>query len=202
MLTIGKIAVGPAAASYYLDQVAGDREDYYAGEGEAPGRWVGAGAPSLGWDGEVDGDDFVSLLAGAGARRPRKGGLAGFDLTFRAPKSVSVLWAIAPPDVVRELRAAHDAAVAETLGYLEREACRGRRGTDGVIQVRGEGLVGAAFVHRTSRAGDPLLHTHVVVGNLTRGPDGRWTALDGRHLFRQQKTAGCPLSGGAAPRAG
>ncbi len=47
VLTIGKIAIGPRAASYYLDQVARDRENYYAGEGEAPGRWVGAGAPLL-----------------------------------------------------------------------------------------------------------------------------------------------------------
>ena len=101
-----------------------------------------------------------------------------------------MVWAIAPPDIARELRGGHDAAVAEALGYLEREACRGRRGTDGVVQVRGDGFVGAAFVHRSSRAGDPLLHTHVVIGNLTRGPDGRWTALDARHLYRQQKTAG------------
>ena len=190
MLSIGKITAGPAAAAYYLDQVAQGREDYYAGEGEEGGRWVGAGARLLEWSGEVDGEDFTSMLAGAGLRKPRANGVAGFDLTFRAPKSVSVLWGIAPEDVVRELRAGHDAAVAEALGYLEREACRGRRGKDGVVQVRGEGFVGAAFVHRASRAGDPLLHTHVVVGNLTRGPDGRWTALDGRHLYRQAKTVG------------
>ena len=190
MLSVGKIMAGPAAAAYYLDQVAQGREDYYAGEGEEAGRWVGSGARLLEWSGEVDGDDFISLLAGAGVRNPRVNGVAGFDLTFRAPKSVSVLWAIAPPDVAAELRAGHDAAVSEALGYLEREACRGRRGTDGVLQVRGDGFVGAAFMHRASRAGDPLLHTHVAVGNLVRGPDGRWTAIDARHLYRQQKTAG------------
>ncbi len=191
MLSVNKVLGGPSAASYYLDQVARGREDYYAGEGEEAGRWVGAGARLLEWEGEVDGEDFTSLLAGAGLRKPRANGVTGFDLTFRAPKSVSVLWAIAPEQVARELRAGHEAAVAETLAYLEREACRGRRGKDGVVQVHGEGFVGAAFVHRASRAGDPLLHTHVVVGNLTHGPDGRWTALDGRHLYRQQKTAGC-----------
>lgn len=73
---------------------------------------------------------------------------------------------------MRELRAGHHAAVAEALGYLEREAWRGRRGTDGVVQVRGEGLVGAAFVHRTSRAGDPLLHTHVSWGISRAGRTG------------------------------
>ncbi len=55
---------------------------------------------------------------------------------------------------------------------------------------QGRGFAAAAFLHRASRAGDPLLHTHVVAGNLTQGPDGRWTALDARHLYRHAKTAG------------
>lgn len=190
MLSIGKITSGPAAARYYLDQVARGREDYYAGEGEAAGEWVGSGAALLGSSGEVDGDDFASLLVGAGVRRVRAHGVAGFDLTFRAPKSVSVLWGVAPEWMAQELRGAHDAAVGEALAYLERRACRARRGTDGVISIDGRGFVGAAFVHRSSRAGDPLLHTHVVIGNLTQGPDGRWTALDARHLYRHAKAAG------------
>ena len=130
MLSVHKIVGGASAASHYLDQVAQGREDYYAGEGEEAGRWIGAGATLLEWSGEVDGDDFVSLLAGAGLRKPRVNGVAGFDLTFRAPKSVSVLWAIASEHVGRELRAGHNAAVAEALSYLEREACRGRRGKE------------------------------------------------------------------------
>lgn len=100
MLSLGKIAAGPNAARYYVDQVARDRGDYYAGEGEAPGVWMGSGARSLGLAGEVGDDRFAALLNGAGLRRaPSKGAVAGFDLTFRAPKSVSVLWAVAPPDV-------------------------------------------------------------------------------------------------------
>ena len=191
MLSLGKIAAGPNAARYYVDQVARDRGDYYAGEGEAPGTWTGTGARSLGLAGEVADGRFAELLEGAGLRRaPRDGAVAGFDLTFRPPKSVSVLWAVAPGDVAAELRAGHDAAVGEALGYLEREACWARRGAGGVVQVRGGGFVAAAFAHRASRAGDPLLHTHVVVGNLTQGPDGRWTALDARHLYRHAKTAG------------
>ena len=89
-----------------------------------------------------------------------------------------------------ELIRAHEAAVAEALGYLEREACRARRGRGGAVPVDGHGFVAAAFRHRSSRAGDPLLHTHVVVANATQGPDGRWTALDGRMLYRHAKTAG------------
>src|SRR4051812_39585354 len=191
MLSIGKIGAGPQAARYYTEQIARGREDYYAGEGEEPGIWSGSGAAALGLRGEVDDESFARLLEGAGLRRPPgEGGVAGFDLTFRAPKSVSVLWGIATSDVARELRAGHDAAVREALGYLEREACRARRGAGGCVQVKGEGFVAAAFVHRASREGDPLLHTHIVVGNLTRGPDGRWTALEARHLYRQAKTAG------------
>ncbi len=191
MLSLGKIAAGPQAARYYTDQVASGREDYYDGEGEAPGRWTGSAAPAAGLQGRVEPGQFDQLLAGGGLRRPvRDGAVAGFDLTFRAPKSVSVLWGIADPEVTKQLGEAHDAAVETALGYLEREACRARRGAGGAIQVQGSGFVAAAFRHRASRAGDPLLHTHVVAGNLTRGPDDRWTALDARHLYRHAKTAG------------
>lgn len=191
MLSIGKIHAGPGAARYYTDQVALGREDYYAGEGEAPGRWVGSAAAAAGFHGEVEAGQFVAMLAGAGLRKPvREGAIAGFDLTFRAPKSVSVLWGIADPETVRQLGEAHDAAVEAGIEYLEREACWGRRGAGGAIQVPGDGFVAAAFRHRASRAGDPLLHTHVVAGNLTRGPDDRWTAPDARHLYRHAMTAG------------
>jgi conjugative relaxase-like TrwC/TraI family protein len=191
MLSIGKIAAGPRAARYYTEQVAQGRDDYYSGEGEEPGKWVGSAATSLGLSSEVDDERFASLLAGAGLRKPpRAGAIAGFDLTFRAPKSVSVLWGVGSPELTAQLRAGHDQAVEQALGYLEREACRARRGAGGVLQVPGRGFVAAAFVHRASRAGDPLLPTHVVVGNLTQGPDGRWTALDARHLYRHAKTAG------------
>jgi len=92
--------------------------------------------------------------------------------------------------VAREIVAAHEAAVAEAMDYMEREACRARRGQGGALIVHGDGFVAAAFRHRTSRAGDPLLHTHVVVANATRADDGRWTALHGQLLYRHAKTAG------------
>src|SRR4051794_539838 len=197
VLSIGKLAAGPTAGRYYVEQVAQGREDYYAGEGEAPGNWVGAGAASLALRGEITEGGIGLLLDG---RDPGSGGqlwrplasgaVAGFDLTFRAPKSVSVLFGIGDHELADTLRREHEAAVGEALAYLEREACRARRGRGGATVVEGRGFVGAAFGHRSSRAGDPLLHTHVVVANGTQGPDGRWTALDGRALYRQQKTAG------------
>ena len=86
--------------------------------------------------------------------------------------------------------AAHDAAVTQALEYVQREACWVRLGTGGHRLDDGSGLLAAAFRHRTSRAGDPHLHTHVLVANFTRRPDGRWAALDGRQLFVHAKTAG------------
>jgi hypothetical protein len=109
--------------------------------------------------------------------------VAGFDLTFSAPKSVSVVFGIADERVRATVRTAHDRAVREAVAYLERSAAAVRRGHGGVRLEQADGLIAAALRHRTSRAGDPQLHTHVVVANLGRGPDGRWSALDGRQLY-------------------
>src|SRR3954471_6745096 len=164
MLSLGKLAAGPDAGRYYEDAVAQGREDYYAGEGEAPGQWVGAGAASLGLRGSVGDGEVGALLAGQdpsdGALLGRpiaSGGVAGFDLTFKAPKSVSILFGVGEPELADVLRRCHESAVAEALAYLEREACLARRGHDGVVQIAGEGFLAAVFGHRTSRAGDPLL---------------------------------------------
>ena len=63
MISIGKISSGPAAAAYYVDQVANGRDDCYAGRRDEPGRWIGAGAAALGSSGLVDADEFADLLA-------------------------------------------------------------------------------------------------------------------------------------------
>ena len=173
MLNIG--VLGPGSEHYYLGSVALGAEDYYLG-GEVPGRWVGHGAEILGLVGEVAGEALTELLAD---RDPRTGMTLGcgsnrkvpaFDLTFSTPKSVSVLFGLSEPYVAVAVRDAHEAAVDAALGYLERHAVWSRRGRNGIDQVVGDGLVGAAFRHRTSRAGDPHLHTHVLVANTVRGP--------------------------------
>jgi conjugative relaxase-like TrwC/TraI family protein len=193
VLNIGVLA--PDSEQYYLGSVAGGVEDYYLG-GEVPGRWVGHGAELLGLAGEVDGDDLVAVLADRdpvsgtrlGCAANRK--VPGFDLTFSTPKTVSILFGLGEPDVARVVRVAHEEAVDGALGYLERWATWSRRGRNGVDKVTGDGLVGAAFRHRTSRAGDPHLHTHVLVANTVRGSDGHWRTLDFRHVFAHAKTAG------------
>src|SRR4051812_41764851 len=116
--------------------------------------------------------------------------VVGFDLTFSAPKSVSVLFAAGDEHTAGELIRAHDAAVRATLKYVEDAAVKVRRGRGGAQVQPGEGVVAVAYRHRMSRSLDPQLHTHVVCANVARGPDGRWTALDGRHLYEHAKTAG------------
>lgn len=181
-----------------METVAGGAEEYYAGVGEAPGEWVGAGSAQLGLVGEVDAEALGAVLSsrdpGSGARLTRGQGAArvvGFDATFCAPKSVSLLFALGAPEVSNEVRNAHDVAVRRTLDRLEVEASWARRGKGGRERVEGDGFVAAAFRHRTSRAGDPHLHTHVVIANLVHAPgDGRWSALDARPLYGWSKTCG------------
>jgi conjugative relaxase-like TrwC/TraI family protein len=198
VLTIGKLGASPGQLGYYERQVAAGAEDYYAGRGEAPGMWIGAGLTGLGIaaGSQVDRDGFMALMRGC---HPADGSVlrsmtkastvAAVDLTFSAPKSVSVLFAVAGSDVSEALAEAHERAVASALAYLEREACRTRRGHGGVDRVAGDGFVAAGYRHRLSRAGDPQLHTHVVVANLTRA-DGRFTALDAHTLYEHKSAAG------------
>jgi DNA primase catalytic core len=115
--------------------------------------------------------------------------VAGYDLTFSPVKSVSTLWAIAPPEVAAVIEQAHADAVADTLTWLEDHATYTRTGRNGVAQVEVRGLIAAAFTHRDSRAGDPDLHTHVAVSNKVQTRDGRWLALDGRLLYKNNVTA-------------
>ena len=152
--------------------------------------------------------------------------LPGLDLTLSAPKSVSVLYALAdipdpartpatstsPPasgDAPREasevagpgegsvpqlIQAAHRNAVTAALDYVDLScsgALRGHhRGDDTDTRIGTCGLIGAAFEHRSSRCGDPQLHTHVVLANLLHGVDGKWSALDTREIYAQARTAG------------
>ncbi len=193
MMSIGKLRAGQEG--YYLAAVAHTIDEYYTEAGEVPGRWLGTCAAQLQLVGEVHEDDFRAVLSGVDpstgeALRRRNASLHAFDLTLSAPKSVSLLWALGDTDTAAAVVEAHEHAVDQTIGYLEREGVRSRRGHNGIEAVEGGGVIGAAFRHRTSRAGDPQLHTHVVVANATCCEDGVWRSLDGRHLYAQARTAG------------
>jgi len=197
MLSIGKL--GRGQERYYLDKVAEGAEDYYSGEGEAPGEWVGDAARDLGLEGEVGEAQLVAMLTG---RNPLDGEpllsmqgvrgdgpVPGFDLTFSAPKSVSLLWGLGGPVAALEVQAAHREAVQAALNYMQRNACWTRRGAGGAEFVHGSGYLAAAYRHRSSRNGDPQLHTHVLVANATQGPDGRWTRLYHPAIYDHATTA-------------
>ncbi|HEX3622459.1 MAG TPA: MobF family relaxase, partial [Acidimicrobiales bacterium] len=174
---------GPA--EYYLD-------------GAVCGRWLGRAATSLGLAGPVDPEGFRRVLAGRdpatgdmliGGRAATKGRTPGYDLTISAPKSVSLLAVLSDPAVGDQVREAHRRAVDAAMRLVDVEVATVRRGRDGSRQLPAE-LVAASFQHYTSRAVDPQLHTHVVVANMGRAGDGRWTALHGQRLYGWAKTAG------------
>lgn len=143
----------------------------------------GPGRP--GW--LVQRSELDRFEATTGHRRGRP----GFDLTFRPPKSVSVVWALAGDDVRGAIRQAHREAVDAVIDHLEHHALVSRRWSQGRTDAIGaDGFVAAAFDHRTSRSGDPLLHTHVVTANLTRTIDGRWRTLDARPIYEHARPAG------------
>ncbi|HZC75271.1 MAG TPA: MobF family relaxase, partial [Gaiellaceae bacterium] len=205
--------------AYYEQQVARGLDDYYAGRGESPGIWAGGEAGSLGLVGVVEDDDLGTLLRGvnpaneerlrapvrertitvrtldveAGEWREEAKQLkpvSGYDLVFSCPKSVSLVHALTEDERVRrEVSEAHEASWQAALAYLEREACVVRRGKGGRVREHGAGFIAAAFRHRTSRAQDPHLHTHVIVANVTRTGDGGWRALDVEAILKTYRLA-------------
>jgi conjugative relaxase-like TrwC/TraI family protein len=182
--------------AYYLDDLVPGRAEGTRLSGESPGSWEGQGSADLGLAGTVAGPDFAQLLAGRhpgsgrSLRQERPNGTAGFDLTFCAPKSVSILHLLAPTEMASQVGMGHAVAVADATGYLERAAAGVRRRREGgQIRLDATGLAAGAFLHRTSRALDPHLHTHVVVANVAQGVDGSWSSLDSRRLFRHGPAA-------------
>ncbi len=190
---LAKLSVG--REDYYVREVAENREEYLSGHGESPGRWYGAGAASLGQHGAATTEAFKRVFEG---RHPDSGellgrphgrsGVPGWDLVLRPVKDVSVLYALGGEHIARAILGAHHDGVAAAVAYLDAHVGT-RRGRGGGEHVRGGGLVAVGFDHRTSRAGDPLLHTHLIIANRIQGPDGRWTSLDGRDLYAHRRAA-------------
>jgi len=192
--------IGTGSWRYYTAGVACAATEYYLGVGEAPGRWHGRGLDQLGLTtGARVAERELEALFARGlhpqtgqrlGRAWRADAVTGFDLTFSAPKSVSAVWALGDREVAAGVLGAHRAAVTAGLAYLDTHAGLSRRGTDGVEQISTAGLAVALFDHRTSRAGDPQLHTHALVVNKVRCADGTWRTLDATELFHHKKSAG------------
>jgi conjugative relaxase-like TrwC/TraI family protein len=192
------LTIRAAKGSDYYERAEFARDDYYEERGQVRGVWAGRGAASIGLVGAPADGDLGTLLGGrnpdsggalAGAGR-RSGGNVAFDLTFTAPKSVSVLAAVGSDDIRRAVVAAHVVGTRAALDYLERHACFARRGRNGVRVLQAEGFMGAVYVHEMARSGDPHLHAHLVIANRVKGPDARWSAPDMRAVYAEAKTAG------------
>jgi len=173
--------------------------DYYLASDRSPDQvanWQGAGAEKLGLSGAVGRVDFRALLEG---RLPdgtqlgtvRSGQLEhrpSWDMTFSAPKSVSVMALVAGD---QRLLDAHDQAVKTALAFVESRIAETRIREDG--EVRREttnNLIVATLREDTSRARDPQLHSHNVVMNATQSSDGQWRSLDGYAFFGAQREIG------------
>ena len=182
---------GVDAGCYYVEALP----RYYLSASEPPGRWHGRGAERLGLSGDVDADAFVDVMAGLApgtdiplGRAYDDRSVRGFDVTASAPKSVSLLFAVADPATRQTVLVAHDRAVAAMVGWIETHAHTRYRINGEVAVVDAAGIIAATFRQHTSRALDPQLHTHVVIANRVMSPDGRWLALDARTIKHDQRT--------------
>ena len=178
---------------YYLDLA---NIEYFHDGGEPPGQWYGRGAKALGLQGTADKDAVKNLAKGLspdGSKkliqiRKDKEHQAGWDLTFSAPKSVSVAWAVADDDLRRKIQQCHDQAVNRTLEFLQDNVLVSRTGKGGKELVKAD-IVAVTFQHGTSRANDPLLHTHSLIMNIAVS-NGKTRTILSKPLYQTKMTAG------------
>lgn len=174
------------AAAHYFSAA----DDYYTKDEH--GHWQGKGAEELGLTGAVDQAEFSRLLAGILPNGERIMSLRtddeskrrmGLDLTFSAPKSVSMQALIAGDTSVTQ---AHDKAVALALRHVEELAAARKKIGGKSMRERTGNMVIGKFRHEMSRAKDPQLHTHAIVLNMTKRKDGLWRALVNDDIFKVQ----------------
>jgi conjugative relaxase-like TrwC/TraI family protein len=186
-----KLSVG--RADYYVREIAKDREEYLSGQGESPGEWLGGSAAALGMRGVCSAEEFQRVFAWRHpetghqlGRAPRSDVMPAWDLVLRPVKDVAILYGLGDDRTRHAAREAHQVGLRAAVAYLDGQVGT-RRGRGGAEHVGGEGLLAVGFTHRTSRAGDPLLHTHLVIVNRTLGPDRQWRTLDSRDLLAHRQ---------------
>ena len=196
--SIGALASSSQGVSYY------ERDGYYARDDpdhRAASAWTGRGAAELGLTGPVDPEVFQTVLEGNVpdgsdlrlGRRERDGGIShrpGRDLTFSAPKSVSLAALVGGDSRIKET---HDRAVLKALDWFERNAAETRMkdpATGDVVRRGNQKTVIATFRHDTSRNLDPALHTHSVIANMVKGDDDRWRSMSNERLYASKMLLG------------
>jgi conjugative relaxase-like TrwC/TraI family protein len=190
MLSVASVRSASGAAGYFA------KDDYYTAEGSSEiSAWGGEGASDLGLSGEVTKDAFESILNGV---LPSGEGIAqvenrrsGVDLTFSAPKSVSVLAYVTGDKRILGENGANMKAVARAMAWVEKNLSEGRKDIEGrKVPIQTGNLVYALFQHDTSRALDPQAHVHAVIANLTKMPDGKWQALHADKIWSNNSVIG------------
>lgn len=192
-----------------LTVITAEATTYYMRAGTPQGRWLGSGLHGISrtsgdvvtesdaksiFDQAVHPDTGTPLgrphgqptvVQNSQGRTETRHAVVGFDLTFSVPKSVSVLWALSPRALQDQILQTHHDAVNATLQWLEESVIHTRAGRNGVAHLGTRGAIAAAFDHWESRAGDPQLHTHMVIANrVQRITDGAWVTLDSRTLYK------------------
>lgn len=173
-----------------------DQEDYYV-KNETSDFWHGKLVSYFKLSTAVSQHEFEMVMT---HRNPKTGitlfdknqiiKKSGWDLTFSAPKSVSILWAIADDCTKRKLLNAHISSVQSTVEYIERFIAGIKRSKNGTVKEHAKGILAAFFTHFTSRELDPHIHTHVVIPNFALSYDGKIRALDSRKIYKYQKVIG------------
>jgi len=193
MLSIVPLKNAEAAKSYY------EKDNYYvknSPEAIEASHWYGKGAKMLGLSGYVELEKFEPLLEGKLPNGVQLGRIAGgkikhrpgYDLTFSASKSFSILCEIGRD---KRLLKAHDKAVEEALNYIQSNAIKTRVSKDGEIAFeKADNIIAALFRHDTSRELDPNTHTHCVVINAVKRADGKWRSISSEAIFDLKMTAG------------
>ena len=194
--SIGKVSSAAASTKYF------ESDDYYAKDSAAhrqASAWQGKGVAELGLRGHVNSAQFRAILEGhvgdTGKRlgRMREGAFQhkpGTDITFSAPKSVSLAALV---DGDKRIMDAHDKAVSATLKYLEKHVLESRAvnaETGQLERITNQSMVAATFRHEASRNLDLQLHSHAVIANMSQGADGKWRTVENRSLYENLKFLG------------
>ena len=198
MLSIYTLKSAAKAGTYYQE------DNYYAKQGEEPcGVWFGKGAAMLGLENRAKLGDFIAKLEGNLSQEIKmvattKNHRPGYDLTFSAPKSVSILAIVGRDERVLN---AHRDAVNETLAYLEKHYAKTRVKIEGKTTIQStDNLLVTKFEHTDSRALDPNLHTHCIVMNATRRADEKWRTLYFDEVYNDKMLLGVIYRGHLAQK--
>jgi conjugative relaxase-like TrwC/TraI family protein len=190
MMSMSPVSGGSAAASYYSS------DNYYTAEQSAEAsEWMGKGADALGLKGPIDEQSFADILDGKlpngdVIKSPSGEHRAGLDLTFSAPKTVSLLALVGGDE---RIQVAMKESVEATLAWAEENLVEARVwDKEASLQVpeKTGNLVAATFAHDVNRNGEPQLHIHAVVLNATKASDGKWHAVHNDQLYKHQHLLG------------